>query len=286
MTDANLRLHGVRAVDEIDAARFDGRRSDRRTRRLRAPLPSGEERCDEVDDPTCLHVTGDDHAGVVRNEVRSVEAPHVVHGDAHDRLRSSDDRVAVRAGAVEQIGEALGSDGRRFIALLQKLIQALAADALQGRSGKHRPLGHVGEDLHRRLRIAAQHVDRDVGCVPICAGGQGAAEESDVFGQANGVAGAGAFIEQLGGDRRQPGQLRCVVIRARSNQCARGDQRRIVALRHQNPQSVLQRLPPYLRKTVGVRAAGRRGLGAVYDWAHFGFNDECGMQNAERRMKK
>ena len=140
-------------------------------------------------------------------------------------------------------------------------------------------MGHVGEDLHRRLRIAAQHVDRDVGCVPICAGGQGAAEESDVFGQANGVAGAGAFIEQLGGDRRQPGQLRCVVIRARSNQCARGDQRCIVALRHQNPQSVLQRLPPYLRKTVGVRAAGRRGLCAVYNWAHSGFNDERGMQN-------
>ena len=74
-------------------------------------------------------------------------------------------------------------------------------------------------------------VDGDVRRVPIGAAAERRAEEAEVLGEPDGVAAAGAFVEQLGGERRQARQLRRVVIGAGADQRAQRNERRVVVLR-------------------------------------------------------
>ena len=110
--------------------------------------------------------------------------------------------------------------------------------------------------------VAAQHIDRDVRRVPVRSRSERAAEEAEVFGELDGVAIAGAFVEQVGDERRQPGQLRVVVIGARANERAQRDERRVVILGDEDAQSVRQRLARDVRKAIRTRRSGGRSGGA------------------------
>src|SRR5439155_23731629 len=79
-----------------------------------------------------------------------------------------------------------------------------------------------------------------------------------VFGEADGVARAGAFVQQLRGHGGETGQLRRVAIGSRTNQRACCDERRIVILGDEDFQAVAERLPRDLREVIRTRGSGRR----------------------------
>src|ERR1041385_7895040 len=85
-------------------------------RRLPAARPVAEERLQRGHGLGRVDVARDDDGGVVRDEVPRGKVARVIEGDARDRLRIAADRVAVRAGAVEQAGEALRGDGGGLVA--------------------------------------------------------------------------------------------------------------------------------------------------------------------------
>ena len=131
VADADLRLHRLRAIDDVDPARVDRTRRDRGPRRLRAFLPRSERALDDRHGFRRADVAADDDRAVVRHEVLLIEAADVVERDARDALGVADDRVAVDAFAVEQRREALAGDRGRLVALLQDLGQPLAANAVE-----------------------------------------------------------------------------------------------------------------------------------------------------------
>ena len=253
MTDANFGLDGGGAIDQIDAARVERFRRDLRTRRKFGGGPIGEKSRRSIKCAIGIDVAGDHDRAVVRDVVLGVVAADVVDGDARDRLGISDDRVSVRASAVDEMREAFARDCAGLVALLEQFHQPLGADTFEGRLRQHRLAIHIRENRERLGECARERIDGDVRGVPIGAAAERCAEEAEVFGEEDGIASAGAFIEQLAGERREAGKFGRVVIGAGTNQRADGNEWRVVILGYEQPQPVVEGAASDVREVIRPR---------------------------------
>ena len=217
----------------------------------------------QLDDRRVIAIADRNQRGDRRSNRAPMKCPHIVRGQRRQRRLGADRRVPVRMRAVKQFEKRAIGDRGRHVAELGQAMQPELAHAGEVGVAQRRPGDHVGEQLQCARGEAAEHGDAGDGRVRSDVGVELRAEPRERLVHLDRRAIAAAFVEHVGGERREAFLAGRIGGGAAADEQRERDQRHLGVVHGPDAQAVGQRRLFDRRKAERARRRRRRQAAAI-----------------------
>jgi len=162
---------------------------------------------------------------------------------AAQRSFGADRQVAVRMALVQQLRVNAIGQRRWRVAQLHEPIEPEIAHAIEIALFEPWLQHHVSEQLESARRVPREHRQFEQGAVGPDFGFELRSDAGERIVQVQRIQRSASFIEEVAGDRRQPGALRRIACRPERQQDEHADERHLAVLDRPEPDSIVRLMP-------------------------------------------